>query len=109
MDLDLSSEITEILNSEGGCDITITDVSASTSADIRAIWREPFEVNDLNDLDMEGSLPYVKCKSSEVSHLIQDDTVTRRSIIYKIKNLEPDDVNDPDWGWTRINLYKANS
>ena len=101
--MDLTLPIDQFLNSDFGEDVTATDVSETSSSSIRCLFYEGYAESG-SDVNVEGTNPYCKCKTSDVSTLIQDDTILRGSTTYKIKEVQPGDD-----GWTVLILYKANT
>ena len=102
--MDLSIPIDQFLDSELGSDCTFTDVSESSASSIRVIFYDPYALNVIDSVTMEGANPYADCKTTDVSAAAVDDTLLINTVTYKVKEIQPGDD-----GFTRLMLYKANT
>ena len=102
--MDLSFPIDQFLDSELGSDCTFTDVSEESASSIRVHFYNPYALNQIESVGLEGANPYADCKTSDVSAAAVDDTLLIDSVTYKVKEIQPGDD-----GWTRLMLYKANT
>lgn len=100
MDLDLSSEITEILNSEIGTDATLTTASPSGTADVRVIFTKDYEPTDVGDTVKWSSYTFMaKGLATDFTDAKQNDTLEIGGVGYNIE-----DKYESDDGWVYMPL-----
>lgn len=68
--------------------ITLSD--ASTRA-INVIFDSPTQSVDIYDVEIEADAPFLRCKTSDLAGVKNNDTVSVNSQIYKIKKITNDD------------------
>ena len=104
MDLDLSSEITEILNSEIGTNATLTTASPSGTADVRVIFTKDYDPTDVGDTVKWSSYTFMaKGLKSDFTDAAQNDTLAVGGVDYNIE-----DKYETDDGWVYLPLTTSN-
>jgi hypothetical protein len=104
MDLDLSSEITEILNSEIGTNATLTTASPSGTADVRVIFTKDYDPTDVGDTVKWSSYSFMaKGLPSDFTDAKQNDTLAVGGVDYNIE-----DKYETDDGWVYLPLTTSN-
>lgn len=104
MDLSLSSEITEILESEIGSDATLTTASPAGSAELRVIFTKNYEPTEVSpDIDWSSYAFMAKGLASEFTDAKQNDTLAIGGVDYKIE-----DKYETDDGWAYMPLTISN-
>lgn len=100
MDLDLSAEITEIVNSETGTDATLTTASPSGTADVRVIFTKDYSPADVGaDVDWSAYTFLAKGLKSDFTDAKQNDSLTIGGVDYNIE-----DKYETDDGWAYMPL-----
>ena len=99
MDLDLSAEALEIINSEIGINAILETATPSEVTNIRVIFHKEYSVEDNFESVEEAFQLWVECKASDVTNALQDDTITINGIEYNIESVEPS-----QGGWTILRL-----
>ena len=61
-----------------------------TSSNISVILNNEYFAIAGESVDIDGTQPVVTCRSSEVTGVDTDDTITISSITYNITNIQPD-------------------
>jgi len=100
MDLDLSSEITEILNSEVGSNATLTTASPPGTVDVRVIFTKDYSPTDVgSDVDWSSYAFMAKGLASEFTDAKQNDTLAVGGVDYNIE-----EKYETDDGWCYLPL-----
>ena len=99
MDLDLSSEVDEIINSEIGSDAILVTASPSETKTIRVIFHTQFSLGDEMDTQYPVYEHWADCKTSDVTNAAQNDKLTVAGTEYNIEYPEP-----VDGSWTILRL-----
>jgi hypothetical protein len=86
--IDFSADLAEMLSSD---DFGETVTKADTSTFVGVLVNE-YEAQTVYGLDVDSSLPLLTCKTSDVSTLGRDDTLTIGGTTYKIHSVQPDDT-----------------
>lgn len=105
MDLDLSTEITEILNSETGSDATLTTASPAGSASVRVLLDKNYVPKDIGDDVNWSAYEFVaRGLAADFTNAKQNDTITCAGVAYNIE-----DKYETDDGWAVMPLTINNS
>ena len=100
MDLDLSAEIIEILESEIGSDATLTTASPSGSAEVRIIFNKEFDPIDVgSDVNWSSYNFMAKGLIADFTDAKQNDTLAVAGVDYNIE-----DKYETDDGWMMMPL-----
>lgn len=100
MDLDLSSEITEIVNSEIGEDATLTTASPAGSTEVRIIFDKDYDPADLgSEVDWSAYSYVAKGLATDFTNAKQNDSLTINGTAYNIE-----DKYETDEGWAFLPL-----
>lgn len=100
MDLDLSAEITEIVNGETGTDATLTTASPSGSAELRVIFNQDYSPADVGaDVDWSAYTFLAKGLATDFTNAKQNDTLAVGGVDYNIE-----DKYETDDGWAYMPL-----
>jgi len=99
MDLDLSAEANEIVESEIGIDAILNTASPAEETNIRVVFHKEYSTEENLDYEEEAYQLWVECKASDVTNAAQNDTITISSIEYNIESVEL-----AQSGWTILRL-----
>lgn len=87
MDLNLTNEITEIVNSEIGSDATLTTASPSGSSSVRGVFSKSYApVGIADDVDWSAYEFLFKGLESDFTNAQQNDTLLIDSVTYTIED-----------------------
>lgn len=99
MDLDFTSEVNEIINSEIGDDAILIITSTGEVKTIRVVFHKEYSVEDNFDSVEEAYQLWCECKTSDVTDAAQNDTITINSVDYNVESVELS-----EGGWTILRL-----
>lgn len=95
MDLDLTSEITEILNSELASDATLTTASPAGSASVRIFFDKSYAPKDIGeDVDWSGYNFFARGLAATFTDAKQNDSLLIGGVTYNIE-----DKYETEEGW----------
>ena len=80
----------ELLADFGDSAATFTDVSAGSSSTITAVLSRAYFAESVGDQTLESSQPVAMVRSSDVSGVVQSDTLAIDSTTYYIVEVMPD-------------------
>ena len=80
----------ELLADFGDSAATFTDVSAGSSSTITAVLSRAYFAESVGDQTLESSQPVAMVRSSDVSGVVQSDTLAIDSTTYTIVEVMPD-------------------
>lgn len=80
----------ELLADFGDSSATFTDVSAGSSSTITAVLSRAYFAESVGDQTLESSQPVAMVRSSDVSGVVQSDTLAIDSTTYTIVEVMPD-------------------
>lgn len=87
MDLDLGSEITEIVNSEIGSDVVLTTASPSGVANVRGLLDRSYAPQDIGDDVNWSSYDFVlRGLAEDYTNAKQNDSVLIAGVTYNIED-----------------------
>ena len=105
MDLDLTDEINEILDSEIGSDATLTTASPSGVSSVRVIFTKSYLPVDVADkVNWSGYDIIARGLAENFVNAKQDDTLLVGSVTYRIE-----DTYETNDGWIYLSLTVPNS
>jgi hypothetical protein len=101
MSVESASDLLDIIEALGGIDaesVTVTHAGGSFSA----IFERPFVEVEAGGMGVESRQPVLVARTSDVSALAKDTSLTVQSVAYKLRRQEPDGT-----GVTRLILKTA--
>lgn len=100
MDLDLTAEITEILNSEMGSDATLTTASPAGSASVRVMFNKDYIPKNVgDDVNWSAYDCYARGLADTFTNAKQNDSLLIDGVTYNIE-----DKYETDEGWAVMPL-----
>lgn len=105
MDLDLTSEITEIINSETGSDAVLTTASPAGTANIRVLLEQSYNPKGIgDDVDWSGYQFFARGLAENLVNAKQNDSLEIAGVEYNIE-----DKYETIDGWCVLPLTINNS
>ena len=80
----------ELLQDFGSSNCTFTDTSAGSSATISAILSKAYFAEDVGTTTVESSEPMAFVRTSDVTNVVQGDTLAIEGTTYTIVEVKPD-------------------
>lgn len=100
MDLDLTDEITEIVNGETGVDMVLTTASPAGTAAVRGLFYKNYVPKDIGEnVDWSAYAFTVRGLAATFTNAKQNDTLTIAGVDYNIE-----DKYETDEGWCVLPL-----
>lgn len=99
MDLDLSAEANEIVESEIGVDAILETATPDESKSIRVVFHKEYSTEENIDYQEEAYQYWVECKAVDVTNAVQNDTIIISNVEYNIESIELAQA-----GWTVLRL-----
>ena len=81
--MDQVADLRMMLN-DFGVSATLTDVSASSSSTVKGVFDNGTELVEIGGIDVGATAPKFTCVYSDVSHVVENDTLAISGVTYKI-------------------------